>query len=76
MCGFHMYPKFFMKYLQILHGQLLGVHCLILSLKIFRLSEFLYRLVSLLTGTAPIVLLVSKPFFCFYVPSSYTDTRS
>ena len=75
MCGFHMYPKFFMKYLQILHGQLLGVHCLILSLKIFRLSEFLYRLVSLLTGTAPIVLIVSKPF-CFYVPSSYTDTRS
>ena len=26
MCGFHMYPRFFMKFLQILNGQLLGVH--------------------------------------------------
>ena len=25
-CGFHMYPKFFMKFLQILYGQLSGVH--------------------------------------------------
>ena len=29
-----------MKFLQILHAQLSGVHCLILCLKIFRLSEF------------------------------------
>ena len=40
MCGFHMYPKFFMKLLQILHGQLSGVSCLILCLKVFRLFEF------------------------------------
>ena len=29
MCGFHMYPKLFMKFLQILQGQSSGVHCLI-----------------------------------------------
>ena len=34
------YLKFFMKFLQILHGQLSGAHCLILCLKIFRLSNF------------------------------------
>ena len=30
MFGFHMYAKFFMKFLKILHWQLSGVHCLIL----------------------------------------------
>ena len=35
MCRFHTYSKFFIKFLQILHGQLSGVHCLILCLKIF-----------------------------------------
>ena len=38
-CVFHVYPKFFIKFLQILHEHLLGVHCLILCLKIHRLSE-------------------------------------
>ena len=37
MCGFHMYPKIFMKFLPILHGLLSGVHSSILCLKIFRL---------------------------------------
>ena len=27
-CGFHMYPKFIIKFLQILHGQVSAVHCL------------------------------------------------
>ena len=40
MCGFHIYPNFSMKFLWILHGQLLGGHCLIFYLKTFRLSEF------------------------------------
>lgn len=40
MCGFHIYPNFSMKFLRILHGQLLGGHCLIFYLKTFRLSEF------------------------------------
>ena len=38
-CGFHMYPKFFIKFLQILPWQLLG-STVILCLKVFRLSEF------------------------------------
>ena len=42
--GAYMYPKFFKKFLQILHGQLSGVHCLILCLKIFRLSEIFISL--------------------------------
>ena len=29
MCSFHMYSKFFMRFLQILHGLLSWVHCLI-----------------------------------------------
>ena len=40
MRGFHIYPNFSMKFLRILHGQLLGVHCLIFYLKTFRFSEF------------------------------------
>ena len=39
MCGFHMYHKFFMKFRQILYGQLSGVYCLTLCLKIFRPSK-------------------------------------
>ena len=61
MCGFHMYPRFFMKFLQILHGQLSGVHCLILCLKIFRLSEFFILFGKFRHRTAPIVVIVSKP---------------
>ena len=61
MCGFHMYPRFFMKFLQILHGQLSGVHCLILCLKIFRLSEFFILIGKFRHRTAPIVVIVSKP---------------
>ena len=58
MCGFNMYLKFFMKFLQILHGQLSGVHCLILRLKI---SEFFILFGKFRHRTAPIVLIVSKP---------------
>ena len=61
MCGFQMYPKFFIKFLQISHGQLSGVHCLILCLKIFRLSEFFISFGKFHHRTAPIVLIVSKP---------------
>ena len=38
LCDFHMHPKLFMKFLEILHGKLTTVHCLILCLKLFRLS--------------------------------------
>ena len=58
-----MNPKFFMKFLQILHGQLSGVHCLILCLKIFRPSEFFTSFGKFCHRTAPIVLIVSKPIF-------------
>ena len=61
MCGFHMYLKFFMEFLQILQVQLSGVHCLILCLKIFRLSEFFILFGKFRDRTAPIVLIVSKP---------------
>ena len=61
MCGFHMYPKFFIKFLQILHGQLSGDHCFILCLKIFRLSEFFISFGKFHHRTAPVVLIVSKP---------------
>ena len=61
MCGFHVYPKFFMKVLQTLHEQLSEVHCLILFLKIFRLSEFFISFGKLRHRTAPMVLIVSKP---------------
>ena len=60
-CGFHTYHKFFMKFLQILHGQLPGVHCLILCLKILRLSEFFISFGKFRHRTSPIVLIVSKP---------------
>ena len=73
MCGFHMYSKVCMTFLKILHGQLLGLLCLILYLKIFRLSEFFISIGRLSEffisggkfphGTAPIVLIVSKPIF-------------
>ena len=61
MCGFHMYPRFFMKFLQILHGQLSGAHCLILCSKIFRLSEIFISFGKFRHRTAPIVVIVSKP---------------
>ena len=61
MCGFHMYPRFFMKFLQILHGQLSRVHCLILCLKILRLSDFFISFGKFHHRTAPIVVIVSKP---------------
>ena len=64
MCGFHMYPKFFMKFLQILHGQLSGLHCLkncLIVLKIFRLSVFFISFGKFRRRTAPIVVIVSKP---------------
>ena len=61
MCGIHMYPRFFMKFLQILHRQLSGVHCLILCLKIFRLSKFFISFGKFRHRTTPIVVIVSKP---------------
>ena len=77
-----MYPRFFMKFLQILHGQLSGVHCLILCLKIFRLSEFFISFGKFRHRTAPIVVIVSKflnglnfcniTFVCFLCPILYT----
>ena len=71
MCGFYIYPKFFMKFLQILHGQFSEVHCLIRCLKIFKLSEFFISFGKFRHRTVPIVLIVSKPnFFCSYIPSS------
>ena len=60
MCGIHMYPRFFMKFLQILHRQLSGVHCLILRLKIFRLSKFFISFGKFRHRTTPIVVIVSK----------------
>ena len=54
-CGLHMYPKSFMKCLQILHGQLSGVHCLFLCLKIFRISEFFISFGKFRHRTAPII---------------------
>ena len=60
MCGIHMYPRFFMKFLQILHRQLSGVHCLILCLKIFRLSKFFISFGKFRHRTTPIVVIVSK----------------
>ena len=61
MCDFHMYPKFFVKFLQILHGQLPHVHCLILCLKT---DYLIFLLFFLLFGKFPhriaaIVLIVS-----------------
>ena len=50
-----------MKFLQILHGQLPGVHWLMLCLKIFRLSEFFISFGKFRHRLAPIVLIVSKP---------------
>ena len=61
MCVFHIYPEFFIKFLQILHGQLSGVHCLILCLKILRLSEFFKSFGKFPHRTDPIVLIFSKP---------------
>ena len=56
-----MHLKFFMKFLQILLGQLSGVHCLILCLKIFRPFEFFILFGKFPHRTAPIVLIASKP---------------
>ena len=76
MCGFHIYPESFMKFLQILHGQLSSVHCLLLCLKIYRLSEFFISFGKFPHRTDPILLIVSRPnLFCSYIPSSYSDTR-
>ena len=59
-CGFHMYPKFIIKFLQILHGQVSGVHCLVHCL-MFRLSEFFISFGKFHYRTTPVVLIVSKP---------------
>ena len=72
MCGFHMYPKFIMKFLQILSGQLSEVHSLTLILKLFRLFEFSISFGKFPHRTAPIVQIVSKSnlFVIFFL-----DTR-
>ena len=57
MCGFHMYPQLFMKFLQ----TLLGFHCLILCLKMFRLSQFFISFGKFRHRTASVVLIISKP---------------
>ena len=78
MCGFHMYPRFFMKFLQILHGQLSGVHCVILCLKIFRLSEFFISFGKFRHRAAPIVVIVSKPnlfVFIFLLVTVTSDLK-
>ena len=74
MCGFPVYPNFFMKFLKIEHGHLSGVQCLILCLKSFRLSEFFILFDKSSHRTAPIVLIISKPNLAFLVFLSVTLT--
>ena len=64
---FPVYPNFIMKYLKIEHGHLSGVHCLILCLKLFRLSDFCILFDKSSHRTAPIVLIISKPNLAFLV---------
>ena len=56
-----MYQEFFMKILQILHGQLSGVHSLTLCLKIFSLSELFISYGKFPSRTSPVMQKVSKP---------------